>query len=98
MVEHKRKYERRRETKEADAKRERIRKAQEAYAKAQKEEAERRAHEQEARFSEGQQFPGFPGRFTEQGSSGFPEFILCRWHGRHGRYGWYGRHGWYGWS
>lgn len=64
MVEHKRKYERRRETKEADAKRERIRKAQEAYAKAQQEEAERRAREQQSRFAEGQQFPGFPGMLT----------------------------------
>jgi len=61
VAEHKRKYERRRETKEADAKRERIRKAQEAYAKAQQEENERRARNEHAQFAEGQQFPGFPG-------------------------------------
>ena len=64
MVEHKRKYERRRETKEADAKRERVRKAQEAYAKAQKEEKERREQEQRSRPAGGQQFPGFPGLIT----------------------------------
>lgn len=65
VVEHKRKYERRRETKEADAKRERIRKAQEAYAKAQQEENDRRAREQQARAAGGQQFPGFPGILNE---------------------------------
>lgn len=61
MADHKRKYERKREAKEIEAKRERIRKAQEAYAKAQQEENERRAREQQARFAGGQQFPGFPG-------------------------------------
>ncbi|CAF0892856.1 unnamed protein product [Adineta ricciae] len=61
LGEHKRKYERRREEKEIQAKRERIRKAQEAYAKAQHEEDERRAREQQARFAGGQQYPGFPG-------------------------------------
>ena len=63
ISEHKRKYERRREDKEANAKRERIRKAQEAYAKAQQEENERRAQEQQKRPTGGQQFPGFPGDF-----------------------------------
>ncbi|UJR25130.1 hypothetical protein I4U23_006489 [Adineta vaga] len=61
VTEHKRKYERRRETKEVEAKRERIRKAQEAYAKADQEENERRAREQQSRFAGGQQYPGFPG-------------------------------------
>ena len=60
VAEHKRKYERRRETKEIDAKRERVRKAQEAYAKAQQEENERRAREREqnTRAPGGQNFPG----------------------------------------
>ena len=49
-----------------DAKRERIRKAQEAYAKAQQEENERRAQEQQARFGAGQQFPGFPGNLANR--------------------------------
>jgi len=48
-----------------DAKRERIRKAQEAYAKAQQEENERRAREQQSHPAGGQQFPGFPGDFTD---------------------------------
>ncbi|CAF0746222.1 unnamed protein product [Adineta steineri] len=61
VTEHKRKYERRRETKDADAKRERIRKAQEACAKAQQEENERRAREQQSRSAGGHQFSDFPG-------------------------------------
>lgn len=61
MGEHKRKYERRREEKEIQAKRERIRKAQEAYAKAQHEEDER-----QTRFAGGQQYPGFPGSFVKE--------------------------------
>ncbi|CAF1250955.1 unnamed protein product [Didymodactylos carnosus] len=64
MTDHKRKYERKREEKLLESKRERQRKAQELYEKARKEEAERRKNE-----SDGKDFSGFPGA---GGAGGFP--------------------------
>ncbi|CAF0802526.1 unnamed protein product [Didymodactylos carnosus] len=61
VTEHKRKYERKREEKVLEAKRERLR----AYEKAKKEEAERRKHDSSGE----QEFPGFPGA---GGAGGFP--------------------------
>ncbi|XP_073500264.1 hsc70-interacting protein [Phyllobates terribilis] len=55
IVEHKRKYERKRQEKEIDERKERLRKAKEEHEKAQREEEERR--------QAGAQFGGFPGGF-----------------------------------
>jgi len=57
LSEHKRKYERKREEKELESKRERIKKAQAAYEKARKEEQERRSKDDH----HSGEFPGFPG-------------------------------------
>jgi len=58
LSEHKRKYERKREEKELETKRERIKKAQVAYEKARKEEQERRSKDDQ----HAGEFPGFPGQ------------------------------------
>ncbi|KAG8556331.1 hypothetical protein GDO81_018033 [Engystomops pustulosus] len=64
IVEHKRKYERKRQEKEINDRKERVRKAKEEHERAQREE--------EARQEAGAQFGGFPGGFPGGMPGGFP--------------------------